>query len=324
MKNLDEVYEELKISSNKDLDILWGKVKNERKKSNKIVLITCLIIDMVFIYFSYPNMAGGSFKFGSDIVSILLFVLPILVINIFIYVIITGIFSKNQTKFKQMYKLTVIKKIMENFYTNLEYFPQKHMPEYIYNEGCFNEYYNKYYSEDYLEAQINNKYSLQMAEIETQREETHKDSDGNIKETTTTVFHGLFAKIIMEKSINSKIKVMQNGKMFLQNNKLKMDSSVFEKYFDVQASNKIIAMQLLTADIMEDLIEFQNKTNVKYDISIENNNLYLRFHLGDVFELTNTKSSPLEKESIKKYFYILNFTYNLSNKIIKLIEETEI
>lgn len=98
----------------------------------------------------------------------------------------------------------------------------------------------------------------------------------------------------------------------------------FEKYFDVSASNKIIGMQLLTSDIMEDLLEFKNKTNMQYDISIINSNIYLRFYCGEMFEPTSLKKGILDKETIEKYFYMINFTYNLSKKLIELINETEI
>ena len=40
---------------------------------------------------------------------------------------------------------------MSNFYDNLEYFPQKQMPEYIYKEPKY-EYYSIYNSDDYLES----------------------------------------------------------------------------------------------------------------------------------------------------------------------------
>ena len=138
-----------------------------------------------------------------------------------------------------------------------------------------------------------------------------------------TKFHGLFAKIVMDKSINSELRIMKNGEI-LSKNRLKMDSSEFEKHFDVQATNQIIGMQLLTADVMEELIAFENKTNIEYDITIINNNLYLRFHCGSMFEAENTKKEALDKSAIQKYFYMLNFTYNLSNKLINLVNETEI
>lgn len=127
----------------------------------------------------------------------------------------------------------------------------------------------------------------------------------------------------MDKSINSELQIMQNGS-FALSKKLKMDSSEFEKYFDVKASNQIIGMQLLTADVMQELVDFENKTKMKFDIVIKENELYLRFHSGNMFEPTNLKKGPLDKEAIQKYFYMLNFTYNLSNKLINVINETEI
>ena len=39
-----------------------------------------------------------------------------------------------------------------------------------------------------------------------------------------------------------------------------MDSQEFEKSFDVTASDKIKAMQLLTSDVMADLIDFKNNS----------------------------------------------------------------
>lgn len=162
-----------------------------------------------------------------------------------------------------------------------------------------------------------------MAEVVTENVESYKDSNGNTCTRTTKEFHGLFAKILMNKSIESELKIMQDGKLFFDN-KLKMDSSKFEKYFDVKASNPIIGMQLLTADVMEELIEFENKTKMKFDIIIRNNELYLRFHSGEMFEVRNLKNSSLDKESIQKYFYMLNFTYNLSKRLINLVDETQI
>ena len=82
-------------------------------------------------------------------------------------------------------------------------------------------------------------------------------------------------------------------------------------------------MQLLTADVMEEMIEFENKTNMKYDIVIKENEIYLRFHCGDMFESQAIKKE-INKKQLEKYFYMLNFTYNLSNRLIELIDETEI
>ena len=83
-------------------------------------------------------------------------------------------------------------------------------------------------------------------------------------------------------------------------------------------------MQLLTADVMEEMIEFENKTNIKYDIVIKEDEIYLRFHCGSMFEPQALKKGIINKEQLERYFYMLNFTYNLSNRLIELINETEI
>ena len=43
-----------------------------------------------------------------------------------------------------------------------------------------------------------------------------------------------------------------------------------------------------------------------------------------MFEVGKLKKGALDKETIQKYFYMLNFTYNLSNKLINVVNDTQI
>ena len=309
----------MQSADNSELNEAWKQAKRESEKANKISLITCLLIDVFIIIMLLKN----SLSF-SGIFVLMPMLMSIFVADLFVYIIVNILFSKNQSQYYLKYKEIVINKLMNNFYDNLEYFPSKEIPQYIYDNGEYNEYYNRYRSDDYFEGQLNDKYGIQMAEVLTEKEETYRDSDGKTHTRTITKFHGLFGKIEMDKSINSKLRIMQDGAGSWGKNELKMDSSEFEKYFDVEASDKIIGMQLLTADVMEELIEFENKTNMKYDVYINNDNLYLRFHCGVMFEPQNLKKGALDEISMRKYFYMLNFTYNLSNKLINVIKETNI
>ena len=83
-------------------------------------------------------------------------------------------------------------------------------------------------------------------------------------------------------------------------------------------------MQLLTADIMEILIDFQNKNNIKYDIIINNNIIYLRFHCGNMFEPEAVNKDVFDEKNLEKYYNILQFTSELSNKVIEIVKETDI
>ena len=314
MKTFDEIFKELQNADNNELNMAWQEVQKETKKTKKITIIVCLIINIIALTLFYKN--------GLNLIYIMPMIVPVFVINIFAIIIINILFSKNKIKYNGKYKQIVIPKLISNFYNDVEYFWNKPIPEYIYEKLQY-EYYDNYESEDYFEGYIDNKYSIQMAEVLTQEEEEYEDSDGETHTRMITKFNGLFAKIVMHKSIKSELKIMQNGS-FIFNKKLKMDSSEFEKHFDVKASNPIIGMQLLTADVMEDLVQFENKTKMKFDIIIKDNELYIRFHSGGMFEPGNHKKEVLNKNTIQKYFYMLNFTYNLSSRLINIVNDTQI
>ena len=320
MKTFDEIYEELQSKDNWEFKEILKEGREETTKKNKIALVLCLIIDAIILKFAFSMRI--IFQAGA-----IMFLQPLMtmfVADFMIYVILSAIFSKTHKKYAKMYKEIIIKKLMNNFYGNLEYFPEKQMPNYIYEEPKYLGYYNRYSSDDYMEAILNDKYSIQMAEVKTVKVERRSNSRGGSSTTTTIIFHGLFAKIIMDKSINGELRILRNGLANFDKKQLRMDSSEFEKYFDVSASDKILGMRLLTADVMEELIAFVNKTNMMYDVIIKGNVLYLRFRCGSMFEPSNFKKGHLDQETLRKYFYMLNLTYNLSNKITKTVEEFEV
>ena len=67
-----------------------------------------------------------------------------IVSDFIIYIIIYSVFGKNQKEYLREYKNIIIGKLIGNFYSNLEYFPSKEIPEYIYEEATYDDYY-KYY-----------------------------------------------------------------------------------------------------------------------------------------------------------------------------------
>lgn len=320
MKNFEDLFKG--IEENQEIKKSWQEAREEQKKMNKIRGIIAIITIVLGLGFIILKMNLNSYKeFNAFLIIPSLFF--IFFVNLIAFVI-TCLISKKQNAYKLEFKQVIIKKLIDNFYDNLEYYPLKEMPERIYEKPNYNEYYNEYHSEDYFEGQIKNKYYIDMAEVFTEHVETHTDSEGNTHTTRTTIFHGLFAKVTSEKSITSELRIVQDKIGKYNKNRLNMDSSEFEKYFDVITDNKIIAMQLLTADVMEEMIEFENKTNMKYDIVVKENEIYLRFHCGDMFEPQSVRKGIINKAQLEKYFYMLNFTYNLSNRLIELINETEI
>ena len=315
--NFDNLYEDLLVSDSDKFNAIAEKAKKEKK----ICIIVFLILAIIIDFFLFTRILN--FSSGVNITGLMFVFVPILVIDIFLYVIVNLPFSKNRNKYNYEFKNIIIEKLLHNFYNKINYTPKLGMPRDIYCEAQYKEYFNRYYSDDYMSGFLDNKYPFKMAEVKTVEETTTTDSDGNTSTSTTTKFHGLFAQIEMNKSINSNLFIGAN--MFMPSKqKLEMDSREFEKYFDVVASNSIIGMQLLTHDIMELLISFKKLTGIKYDISIYNNVMYLRFHTYSMFELKSIKKGAFDREMLKKYYDVIDFTYTLSKTIIDLIEKTEI
>ena len=316
-KSFEDLLEYIKNNTSSDYNELLEKAQEERKRLNRTFWVMAIIIDIILIYVFLHVLQEGTYLLKFIVI------FPIFIADLMLYIILSLCFSKNKKAYMSSFKENIIQKLLCNFYSNVDYIPQKQMPRETYNLASYNEYYNRYYSDDYMEGLLLDKYFIKMAEVLTQEEETHTDSDGHTHTTTTTKFHGLFSQIKMEKSINSNLLIRRNHSI-IGKNRLEMDSDEFEKYFDVSSTNQIIGMQLLTHDIMELLVSFEKTTKIKYDISIYNNIMYLRFHTGTMFEGWSFKKGAFNEEILRKYYNVLDFTYTLSKMLIELIEKTEI
>ena len=295
-------------TDNNNIMSRWDELRKKNKKINLITILILLIIDILVLFI---------LKISTNSI------FSIIMADVFIYIIIYVIFEgRDISQFNNDYKENVISKMLENFITNLDYVPSKRMPSYIYDEAKYGGYYNKYSSDDYLEGSINGQ-KIIMADLLVQEETTHTDSDGIETSDTKTIFNGLFGKIELNKSINSNLKITRNHGISLFNkNKIEMDSYDFEKTFNVYSDNNIIAMQLLTADIQEDILDLYNKYKINFDIIVMNNKMYVLFNTGNMFEVFSNKKNP--NEMLEKYFEIMKFIYKLVDKILKTIETTQI
>lgn len=299
MRNFNEVYEKIYSEKNEKLELL------RKQKASKI--LTVIIVTIIIAILGIITLSGLAFVF-----LFIFFIVDIIIIfNISKKYNYTGIFKKE-----------VIETFIKECDSNLKFYPERGISSSIYREGEF-EGYDNYYSEDLIEGILDEKYAVMMSEVRTEDEST--DSDGDT--TTTTLFHGIFGQVNTAKSIPGYIKIHSDkgffGKVFSGKNKLEMDSSEFEKHFDVFATEKIVAMQILTSDIMEMLIEFKEKSKIKYEITLKGEKMYIRFHTGGVFE-PKLFGQSLDFNMLKKYYDIIEFIFNVTRQFNKVIEETEI
>lgn len=298
MKNFNEVYQRLYTEKNEELE------KLRKQKVNRLLVLIVVMILVVVI--ALKTMSP--------------FVMPI-VFFIFLMSIIIYVRIDTKSNYVKIFKKDIIEPFVKNCDTNLKFCPDRGISASAYLQAEF-EGFDYYYSEDLIEGILDEKYATRMAEVKTEDEST--DEDGHT--TRTTLFYGIFGQVECAKNLPGVIKIRSDkgvfGKLFQSKDKIEMDSSEFEKHFDVSGTNPIIVMQILTADIMEMLVEFKEKHKIKYELTIKHGMIYIRFHTGGVFE-PKLFGKSLDYDTLKRYYDIIDFIFNVSRKINRVIEETE-
>ncbi len=179
--------------------------------------------------------------------------------------------------------------------------------------------FNRFYDDDYISGTIDENVHINMCDLHIQNV-----TGGGRNRHTEEIFQGLFCKTNCNKNINTVIEITRNKIKFLNNqNRIEMDSSEFEEYFDVYSENKILTMQLLTSDVMETLIDFYKKYNLEFEIVFKNKNIYIRFFTGAMFE-PKVFGSSMDKQLLFMYFTILKFVLNVNRVVNKTLNEMEI
>ena len=240
----------------------------------------------------------------------------------FFFSLIIILIVVRKSKYTPMFKEKAIKPFIKNMDENFEYNPKGGISSVVYRQGEF-ERYDRYYAEDLITGKLDGKYNFQMSEVHTEEEST--DSDGNT--STYTLFHGLFGLVECAKDIGTTFKIRSDkgvlGKLFKGKTKVEMDSQEFEKYFDVYGDNKIVVMQLLTSDVMNTMMDFIKQSRIKYEITIKSDEMYIRFHTGNMFEPKLFKSQ-LDYNMLIEYYDIIKFVLNVTKEINKVIENMDI
>ena len=294
MKNFNDIYEKIYQDS-------FVQLEHERKKTKNQIF---------------------SFSFVAIMIGLILGIITNNIFFIFIFVpaiIVFFILSGKDVTYKKMYKEKIIRVFVKEYSPTLEFLPNSGISKPTYYSGEF-EKFDRYFTEDLMTGTLDNGYKINIGEVKTQRES--RDKEGHV--TYTTIFHGLFSEIELENYMPAEIKIRKNTiSLFDSKDKVEMDSSEFEKIFNVYGTNKITTMQLLTADVMEMFINFKEKNKIVPELTIKNNKLYIRYATGSIFEATFLKNA-LDFDTLLKYYNVINFTLDLTEKLIRNIKEADL
>ena len=312
----DKISEEYDKIIKENAKFLKKWVLDTREKKVNILKNIMITIGIIYLWLlCILFMAVGNFIF----------------IIIFFIITLKKIYDWNQKT--EIYQEKVVKPLIKRLEFVDEVNMKNGISQTIYNQANFKDsQYEKYYKWHYITGHLNNA-KIEMSKVRTYNQ--YKDSEGHV--TTKTIFRGLLVVATLNTNVTNENIHIFNDKddsrilNFKQSEeKVNMDSAMFEKQFDVYSTNPIKAFQILTADIMEKLILEKENMNCQYDISIINNMIIMRIHdKGDIFEIRHLdgKNKTIYGKDLKKTIvedvkfveYILNFMNELSNNIYNKI-----
>lgn len=254
------------------------------------------------------------------IISILSTSFPIIFSALLVTIIASWWINKYNSDFVMMYKREIISNLIPIINSKLNYEPLYGINEKIYRDSQFEDQpFNSYYCDDYIFGDIEKNTKINICDIAVK----NRNGSGRL-EQTDELFYGLFSFTECPNNIHSLLKINRNCPTILKDDSIvNMDSQNFEKYFDVYCENKILAMQLLTPEVMEFIIEFYEKYNIDFEISIINNTIYLRFFTGRMFEARKT-GNPIDINLLWKYYNIVMFVIDFSSKINTIVNDLEL
>jgi hypothetical protein len=299
------LYTRLYNDNKEELEQLRLKSKEETKK----VLFSVLAFFIGFILLSVLGLG--------------LFLLPVMIVTM-VLIIVKSVNNGNSKEsptfqYKKLFKEKIIIPLITNVFEGAEYKPNEGWTRAQYREGGYKEIIDRYSSEDLIISPIKLKEGtesiIEFCEVHTERES--RDKDGNT--SYTTIFHGLASKMKIDKDLGTDIYIKRNWSV-MGKNKVKLDSNEFEKKFDVEAEDNIMAVRVLTADVMSEMLDMNNKYGYSFEIHIIRDTIYMRVFTGEVFEPNIFKDS-MEYQTLEKYYMVIQAMMSLSTHIYKVIDE---
>lgn len=227
------------------------------------------------------------------------------------------VYLKYNEKYQSKYKKYVIEHFITTINHSLTYKNiNNNKLEKYYRDAQFQNFsYNQFNSEDYIYGYFDG-IIIEMSDALLSK----KTASNKIESSHSCIFS--YSQI--RKKVPQEIRLRKNKNMSkMEKNKVELDNEEFENYFDVFSNSRILAMEILTHDIMEEIIQFYNNCDIDFEIVIKESRIYIRYEVGDIFEGKIFKKST-NKEALWICYNTLNFAISLALKINKILEEKEV
>lgn len=321
----EELYKKIFLKNNSEIEKLRIKVRNISALYLLFLVLTFLFV--IFGIFIVPFILNSLDIYINGIIYHTLFLLGAYICG-YRSLMLFGKYKKEIPIYKNSFKENVISKIVPLVNSNLLYFNGNDIainiePEY--RASGFDGYdYNSFKIDDYIQGNIEDDLILRMADVIVKNIIQTKNG-----ESSEDIFNGIFVMINSgdtddkEKDNNKIVTIYSNVYSINPDTKVEVESEEFNKYFLVSTNDKIYALQILTADVINILLTYKKVYDLDFEIKIRGARTYIRFHIDNMFEPKIFKEA-LNKDDIYIYYNVLKFIIDFSKELNKVIKETSL
>lgn len=317
-ETLEQCYERLYSENVDKLELLKYKRNDKIRKSIFTALVIMLIIAILLFVIKICVSDNEMYKSLVSLIFMFVLVFGIRGVYLVIGILKTSLPSNKlkNNEYQELFKENIIIPIVKKYIPESNYMPEQGLDRVNYVLSGW-KITNIYESQDRIDLKIKD-YESELVLAEVYAEESSSNTLLDLPE-----FHGLAGYIKLPKKIPCNIKIAENLTSGFYENKFEMDMKDFEKIFDVQTDNKIITAQILTSDVMAELVKLINSTQIGFELRIVGEILFIRFYTCEMFEaLAYDKDENFE--FIKNYLNIIEQIRNIVKYILNKVEEVEL
>lgn len=277
------------------------------------------------------KMSNNKFLLGLGIIFIIICLIVYIIRDTRIYVGITifmslaiflGFMISGNIRYRKEYKQHVIEGLVKGYNERFYFDPKMGVPRMEYVISNFDRNFNEYYSEDRIYGRFEDGSNFQMSEVVTHYVQTYTDSEGNKQETRQETFRGMYGVVRLNKNIVSEIHIVNDSyKRRYDHNRVEMDSSEFEKYFDLVTGDKVLAMRIFTSDLLEKYLDIVRFNKNGFEVKIVDNLMFFRYRTNQLFE-PPMFSDGVSKELLRKYYQVVYYPIEIIRATIEALNDT--
>lgn len=235
------------------------------------------------------------------------------------------VFFQAHKLLNRKYKKIIIRNMIRFYRPNAEYLFKKGISRQEFDNARFEENYSDFISEDYISDLLKTGEKLEVSDIVINDQVKNQDNTVDVK----TRFTGLFGIVYLDRKINNEINMMvdSNDKLF-DKDRVEVDSAEFENYFDLTSTDRVVALQIYTSDVIEKILELKRiaKKNI-LEIKIKQNRVYFRYEYYNAFESPDIRIG-LTKDYLytqfRLFFYPIEILEAIADNISRYVALSDI